>query len=364
MDRSVIAVVLAGGVGTRLYPASRSDRPKQFLSLADDGHGASLLERTVDRAGFADEILVSTRAAHAEMVSEHVTGADVVVEPEGKDTAPAMLYATDQARDRVRDRDPDEPEPVVVVLPSDHHVPKADREVFQTAMRRGASVAGSTDRLVTFGIDPSRPESGYGYIQPGTDHGRYREIAEFHEKPDTTTARKYVDRGFLWNSGIFAWTPSALFETARETRLAPLVEALEDDDPVHGFENVDPVSIDHAVMEPAAEEDNAVVVPVEFGWDDLGAWDALARILDQDTDGNVVDVVGHGASNTEEETQGAGLFIGATENVVATDDKHVSLVGVEGLCVVAFDDRVLVVPRKRVQQVRQVVDQLRADGLF
>ena len=361
LDRPVVAVVLAGGVGSRLYPASRSDRPKQFLPLGaaaaddadaaadgdgnEDGDDRSLLTRTVARTDFADEVLVSTRPEFAPEIPDHAPDAEVVVEPAGKDTGPALLYATWAARERVATDQATGVEPVVVCLPADHHVP--DGGAFARTMTRGAAVADDTGSLVTFGVEPTRPASGYGYIEPGTRHDGYAEVAAFHEKPDAGTAAEYVAAGYRWNAGIFAWTPEALFAAARDTPLAPLVEALEAGDPERGFDAVDPVSIDYGVMERA---DDAAVVPADFAWDDLGSWDALERVLGTDADGNVL------ASDA--------LALDASDNVVASDDKHVSLVGVEDLCVVAYDDRVLVVPKTEAQRVREIVARLKEDGAF
>ena len=360
MDRPVVAVILAGGTGSRLYPASRSHRPKQFLALGDGDE--SLLARTAARTGFADATLVATRPEFADAVTDHAPDAEVVVEPAGKDTGPAILYATHRARDAV------DGDPVVVVLPADHHVP--DGDAFEATMARGARVAAATDRLVAFGVEPTRPATGYGYIEPGAertartevdsegggvagddpaDGDTYYELAAFHEKPDADTAAGYVDAGYRWNAGIFAWTPAALFREAADTPLGPLVDALDrdDPDPDAGFDAVEPVSIDYAVMERA---ERAAVVPADFAWDDLGAWDALDRVLDRDADGNAV---------TDPE---ATLCVDAVDNVVAGDgDTHVSLVGVSDLCVVAYDDRVLVVPKERAQRVR---DELKRRGEF
>lgn len=337
MDRSIVALVLAGGGGSRLYPASRSDRPKQFLPLAGDD---SLLARTVDRAGFADEVVVVTRPDFADEVADHAPDADVILEPAGKDTGPALTYATAEIRDRFGDC-------VVVVLPSDHHVPDVQR--FRATMRRGAAVAADTGALVTFGVEPTRPDTGYGYVEPGAERDGYREVAAFHEKPDAETAEAYVDAGYYWNAGIFAWTPAALLDAARDSPLAPLVDGIEAGDPEGGFAAVDPVSVDYAVLERA---DDVAVVPAAFEWDDLGSWDALARVLAADEDGNVV------AGDADL------LAVDAGDNVVAGDDRHVSLVGVDGLAVVAWDDRVLVVPTDAAQRVREVVDRLETDGTF
>lgn len=329
MDRPLVALIMAGGTGTRLYPASRSDRPKQFLSLLGDD---SLLSQTVTRAGFADETFVCTAESHADLVREHAPEAGVLVEPKPKDTGPALVYATHRIREQVGDC-------VLLCLPSDHYI----RGDFETTARRAASTAVETEGVVTVGIEPTRPATGYGYIEPGHDYGSYFDVSQFREKPDKSTAERFVDGGFYWNAGLFAWTPDAFLRAARDSPLEPLVTALEDGDPAAGFDAVSPTSVDYAVME---RTDDAFVVPATFEWDDLGSWDAFDRF---DSDENVI--------------LGDALTIDATGNIVA-GDKHVSLVGVDNLVVAAYDDRVLVVPKSEAQRVREVVTKLRDDGRF
>ena len=330
VSRPIIALLMAGGTGTRLYPASRSHRPKQFLSF--DGEG-SLLAQTTDRVGFADEVYVSTRERYADAVREHAPEAGVLVEPEGKDTGPALVYATHRIREQVGDA-------VVLALPSDHVVSGR----FARTARRAVRVADETEGLVTIGVEPTRPATGYGYIEPGEAFDGYARVARFREKPDRETAAGLVEQGCYWNAGMFAWTPDALLREARDSPLAPLVDALDDGDPEAGFDAVDPVSIDYAVMERTRD---AYVVPAGFEWDDLGAWDALERVRDADEDGNAV--------------LGDALAVDASGNVVA-GDKHVSVVGVDDLVVAAYDDRVLVVPKADAQRVREVVARLKDQG--
>ncbi|MFB6089970.1 MAG: mannose-1-phosphate guanylyltransferase [Halobellus sp.] len=356
-DLPVVAVVLAGGTGSRLYPASRSDRPKQFLPLLGDD---SLLERTVARArGVADEVVVVTRESHAQGVRERAPDADLLVEPAGRDTAPALLYATariDAAYDDC----------VVLALPSDHFV----GEGFAEAVASGADVAAATDRLVTFGIEPTRAETGYGYIEPEAVDGRpdddatadWAPVRSFHEKPDAETAESYVAAGHYWNAGLFAWRPAAFLDAAASSPISELHDALRAADlPADlaaehaapdvqaAFEAAESVSVDYAIFEVA---DDVAVVPVSFRWDDVGSWDALERVVDPDADGTVA------AGDVTVRS------LDAADNVVAGDGAHVSLIGVSELAVVAWDDRVLVVPKDRAQDVKRLVRDLEDRGEF
>ncbi|NHN60818.1 MULTISPECIES: mannose-1-phosphate guanylyltransferase [Halorussus] len=342
LDRPVVALVMAGGTGTRLYPASRSDRPKQFLSLGngDDGAGAaddSLLSQTVSRVSFADEVYVSTAEAHADRVREAVPEAGVLVEPAAKDTGPALVYAAHRVREQVGDC-------VLLCVPSDHLI-AGD---FASAVRTAARAAAETRGLVAFGVEPTRPATGYGYIEPDESAGEWAEIEQFREKPDRATAERFVDRGFYWNAGLFAWTPRALLRAARDSPLGPLVEALEAGAAERGFAEVESVSVDYAIME---RTDDAYVVPADFEWDDVGSWDAIERVVETDADGNAV--------------LGDALAVDAADNVVATDGEiHVSVVGVDDLVVAAYGDRVVVVPKDDAQRVREVVAELREQGRF
>jgi mannose-1-phosphate guanylyltransferase len=361
---TVVAVVLAGGTGTRLYPASSPETPKQF-SAVGPGEG-SLLTRTVHRAErFADEVVVLTREAYADRVPDHAPEAEVLVEPEPKDTGPALTYAAFAVRERYADTDDD---PVLVCLPSDAHV--GDDAAFATDVRRAVHLARRTDGLVTLGVEPSYAATGYGYLKPGepiggadavegrpngadaggAEGGRAGggyAVERFVEKPDAGAAARYREHGYLWNAGTFVWTPEAFLSAVAGSSLAPLLGALEtgDTDP---FGAVEPVSVDYAVLEESAD---VFVVPTAVEWDDLGTWDALERVLPADADGNVVD--------------GNALTLDAEGCVLSTDaDAHVSVVGVSDLVVAVHDDRVLVVPKREAERVREVFAELEARDAF
>jgi mannose-1-phosphate guanylyltransferase len=213
-------------------------------------------------------------------------------------------------------------------------------------------VAVETDALVCVGVEPDRPATGYGYVRAGPETDGYAPVTAFTEKPDAERAGELLAEGALWNAGMFAWTPAALLEAARETPLAPLVAAADataESTVADAYAAVEPRSVDHAVME---RTDAAVVVPArEVEWDDLGTWDALGRVGPTD-DADTV-------------TLGETLTVDTTDSVVASDgDTHVTAVGVSDLVVAAYDDRVLVVPRGEADRVREAVTRLRESGAF
>ncbi|MWG34579.1 mannose-1-phosphate guanylyltransferase [Halomarina oriensis] len=329
----VTAVVLAGGTGTRMYPASSDQRPKQFLSFGD---GPSLLTRTVERASeVADTVYVLTRPDYADAIPDHAPDAEVLTEPAGRDTGPALVYAAHEVREREGE------DTVMLCLPSDHSV-EGD---FGSVAERACEVAADTDALVTLGVEPDRAATGYGYIKPGEEHDGYYTAAGFFEKPDAGAAERYRYNGFLWNAGMFAWTPEAFLAEARRGDLAQLVKGVEAGNAESAFRLAESVSVDYAVLEDARE---VAVVPATFEWDDLGAWDALVRVFADaaDDDGNVV--------------LGDALTIDTEDCVIAAgEDQHVSAVGVSDLTVAAYDGNVLVVPTRQAQRVREVVDRLR-----
>lgn len=315
---------MAGGRGRRLYPASRSSRPKQFLAPAG---GPSLIRRTADRARFADEVYAITPPEYADAVADEVSEAGLLVEPAARDTGPALVYAAARIRDQVGDA-------AIVCLPTDHHVAGDPVPTY----KRAANVAAERDTIVTIGIEPDRPETGYGYIDPGSEilGGAARLVETFTEKPDEETAKRLLATNHLWNSGIFAWTPETLLSAARTSPLAAFVEQLRAGDVEHAYATVESVSVDEAIVE---RTDDVVVVDAAFEWDDVGSWDALGRVFGTDL----------AASTCRIDSEGT---------ILASDGPHISVVNVEDMVVAAYDGHVLVVPREQAQRVREVAEKV------
>ncbi len=344
-------VILSGGSGTRLWPMSRSLYPKQLLALTGE---RSLLQQTALRVagdgGFAAPLIIANeehRFIIAEQLREIGLVADaLVLEPVGRNTAPAAAIAALHLAER-------EPDALMLVMPSDHAI--ADLAAFRAATERAAA-AGRGGRLATFGIAPERAETGFGYIAKGQPlagcDGAFA-VAGFVEKPDPETAERYVASGdYFWNSGIFLF-PVSLYLAELE-RLRPdmldacrkaLAGARGDSDFVRldkaAFAACPNDSIDYAVMEHTS---SAAVVPVSMGWSDLGSWDALWEMGQKDERGNAL------AGNVVAE---------ATRNCYLRSEAGlVAAIGVEDLVVVATDDAVMVAPRNRTQEVKQLVGRL------
>jgi mannose-1-phosphate guanylyltransferase/mannose-6-phosphate isomerase len=343
-------VLLSGGSGTRLWPLSREAYPKQFLPLA----GARTMlqdtwERVAELAGGAAPIVVANEE-HRFLAGEQlrqvgVERAAIVLEPAGRNTAPAIAAAALQATAGGDD-------PLLLVLPSDHVV--RDPAAFRAAVR-AAMPAAEQGALVTFGIVPEAPETGFGYIHADAGEG-LRRVLRFVEKPDAATAQRYLDEGgYYWNSGMFLFRASrylAELERFRPDILAAVRAAFEratrDGDFVRldkdTFAACPPDSIDYAVME---KTDRAMVLPVDIGWNDVGSWSALWDVSEQDAAGNA--------------RHGDVLAVDSHGNY-AYSRRLVALVGVDDLVVVETDDAVLVARKDRVQQVKDVVAKLKADN--
>lgn len=353
MLTSIYPVIMAGGNGSRLWPLSRQLNPKQFLALADTQ--LTMLQATIERLAGLDvaQPQLICNEQHRFLAAEQlrqlgIDNANILLEPVGRNTAPAIALAALRAT-------ADEADPVLLVLAADHLI--ADVAAFQASILAALPLA-QAGKLVTFGIVPSHPETGYGYIEQGAvvEGGGYA-VSRFVEKPDLATAESYLASGrYLWNSGMFMFRASRFLqelEVYRPDILAACRAALVGGAQDLHFTRVDAAafaacpdeSIDYAVME---KTDAAVVVPLDAGWSDIGSWSALWDVSPKGPQGNVFkgDVLSEGARNT----------------FVHADSRLVAAVGVEDLVIVETRDALLVAHKDHVQDVKKIVAQLQAHG--
>ena len=353
------AVIIAGGAGERFWPASRAHHPKPLLEVIG---GKSLLQATVDRARVfagADRVWLVCGHEHAKEMrrASGLPASRVLVEPRRRNTAMAIAWAAL----RIAAEDPDA---VLAVLPADHHIP--DARAFAQAIAAGTRAAKEAEVLVTLGIHPTRPDTGYGYIQlgrsAGGEHSELHRVRRFVEKPDAATARRYLQQGtYRWNAGVFVWSTKTLLEEIRacapglHRALAPLRrkprgrnrEAIEET-----YRRAPSLPVDIAVLEKSRR---VWCLPVRFSWSDVGTWESLAEELARSTV----------ARSTGEENQvvaGELLSEGARGNLVWGSERPIALVGVEDLAVIDTGDAVLVTRLDRSGDVRKIVAQLKAQG--
>ncbi|MFG1230599.1 mannose-1-phosphate guanylyltransferase/mannose-6-phosphate isomerase [Xanthobacter wiegelii] len=350
----IVPVILAGGSGTRLWPLSRNNLPKQFLPLASRNtlYQDTLL-RSSDGALFEAPVVVANeefRFFAKRQAREIGIEATIMLEPDRRDSAPALIAAVRQVAETHG------PETLVLALASDHVV--VDAAAFFETVQLGAGIA-RRGYIVTFGIAPTEPRTSYGYIRLGSEldaRGAF-EVASFVEKPDRATAERYLASGYLWNSGNFLF-PAGLLLAEAERYEPALTNAVVDAvanarQDLIGFLRLDPAafmsapakSIDFAVMERTR---HAAVVRASFGWSDVGAWDALHEIGDHDAKGNV--------------TVGAVQLLDSTNSFVRSDGPLVAAIGLDSFSVVATDDAVLVMPLNRSQDVKQLVTMLKSSN--
>ena len=350
-------VIMAGGRGSRFWPLSRERLPKQLLKLLGP---RTLLQVTLERLKPLippERLLIVTGTEHARAIRRHcpeLPRENVLVEPEGRNTAPCIGLAACEIARR-------EEEAVMGVFPADHLIAKEGE--FRRILKGAAGLLRSHPQaLITFGMEPTHPATGYGYIKVGAEVARawghaVFAVESFVEKPDLATARRYVrSPRYLWNGGVFLWRVETI-RRAFEAHMPELArgleaidEALRRRDAARRLKAIYPalpaVSIDYGVMERA---ESVLVVPCDVGWSDVGSWKSLADVLEADEDGNVS--VGHHLGH---ETAGNVIF--APHHLVAT-------IGVEDLIIVVTDDAVLVCPKDRDQDVRRLVEKLQAKGL-
>jgi mannose-1-phosphate guanylyltransferase len=339
------AVILAGGVGSRFWPLSTPRRPKQLLPLITD---SPLLADTVARLAAlvpAERTLVVTNASLAAAVRALLPGLpseNVVAEPRAAGTAPALAWAANTIARRGNADD------VMLCVHADWAIGN-DAE-FRATLARAAALADREQSLVTVGIVPTRPDPGFGYIEPGDPvngaaNDGARRVARFAEKPNRETAERMVASGYLWNSGIFVWRAGDFLAEvrARSPEVAPFLPLAESGDIAAFFSSVTPISVDEGVLERSPR---VLVIPGDFGWDDVGTWGALHRVRKRDDSGNAI--------------FGEVHAVEASNNVVHADAGAVVLYGVSDLVVVTRDGLTLVTTRDRAAQLKQLLDALPA----
>lgn len=346
------ALIMAGGSGTRFWPASRKALPKQFLKLWGK---ETLIEETCSRIRKLvpkDRLEVFTQASKADWVAKHlkISKSQVVGEPMGRNTAPCAIWAAL----RLLKKDPNA---VMAILPSDHFIGKPKQ--FEKALKVAYAVAKKNGQPVTLGIEPDSPHTGYGYLELQSKKLRQEglsvyQLKQFHEKPDAKKAAVFLKSGkYLWNAGIFIWRADELVKCA-EKYLPASVKILRKivDEKVNGkklaelFSRVESISIDYGLMEHL--KGKILSIPVSVGWNDVGSWSTLAKLIKQDAQGNVL--------------QGNVVNVRSSGNFIRSQTKPIALVGVKDMVVVDAGDVFLVCPKSETESIRDLVNEIRRRG--
>jgi mannose-1-phosphate guanylyltransferase len=351
----VYGVIMAGGSGTRFWPRSRRSLPKQLLTITGE---RSLIRATVDRLGSvipAERIMVVAGDSHAQKIRNELPELPdhmVTAEPVGRNTAPCIALAAF----KLLGKDPDA---IMVVLPADHMI--GNEAAFSAAMKAAIEAVSREESLLTFGIVPNRPETGYGYIKLGAAHSTIgsatlHSVERFVEKPDRTGAEEYLSSGdYLWNSGMFVWKAVDIIR-ALDRHLPDLSAAIrgicEDFDTPgearaiqQAYQRLEPASIDFGVMEKAC---NVLCLPLDADWDDVGSWSSMEDYWEHDKDGNAID--------------GAAISIESADCIVASPHKLAAFIGVEDLIIVDTPDALLVCRKDRAQDIRKLQEILEQRG--
>ena len=350
------AVILAGGSGTRLFPMSRKKYPKQFLKIGDK---RSLFQKTVERSLLAvnpEDLIIITNEDYQFHIKNqllelfpsfftiHSLPFNLIFEPVGRNTAPAIVLAAKFALEKLKVHEDE----VLFISPSDHIISPSEK--FAEYMKKAEKIA-KEGYIVTFGVRPTKPETGYGYIESGDSvSNNVYKVKQFHEKPDLETAKEYLARGnYYWNSGMFAFTVKVIFEEL-EKHAPEVYEKVENrtfEEVLKNFKSIPDISIDYAVME---KTDKAVVLPLDITWSDVGSWDAFYEIMDKDENGNV--------------KSGKVIDIDTKDSLIISNKRVVSTVGVEDLMIIETDDVLLIAKKGEGQKVREVVKKLKESEEF
>ena len=346
---NVYGVVMAGGGGTRLWPLSTRKKPKQFLNLSGK---ETLVNEALDRlAGVARETFIVTNAAQAqEMLSQtagRVAEDHILREPAARNTAACIGYAAMTILKKYGDG-------IMCVVPSDPYI--RDEEGFRQTLRQAVSAAEETDALVTIGIRPTFPSTGYGYIRNAAVEGKpWHRVEEFVEKPDEETAKRYLAEGYAWNSGMFIWRASTILSWFKKLLpdiyacLERLAEGFgterEEEILWEIYPKIPKISVDYGIMERA---DHVLMIPGDFGWSDVGGWDAFDALKERDENGNIA--------------VGKTLLLDSRGCTAYSVDRLIAAVGVRDLIIVQAGKSVLVCPASEAQRVKEIVETLAEKG--
>ncbi|MET2985548.1 mannose-1-phosphate guanylyltransferase [Aureibaculum conchae] len=341
---------MAGGVGSRFWPVSTSQFPKQFHDML--GKGDSLLQRTFKRLAKLipeENILIATNAKYKELVLQQLpdcTGNQLLLEPAMRNTAPCILYAALKIKQK-------DPNAVMVVAPSDHWI--EDEQEFVNNIQTAFDACEHNDMLMTLGIQPSNPNTGYGYIKFENDDAEIKKVINFTEKPDFETATKFLESGdYVWNAGIFIWSVKSISK-AFEYYLPEMSRLFcegnkayntdfEDDFIKDNYQKAENISIDYGIMQKA---ENIYTLPVEFGWNDLGTWSSLYDKLEKQEGQNAIV-----NANT--------ILKDSSNNMIRTaKNKHVIIQGLDDFIVVDKDDVLLIYPKNKEQDIKQIVAEVK-----
>ncbi len=340
-------VIMAGGIGSRFWPYSKNNKPKQFLDFL--GTGRSLLQMTFDRLRHvvpAEHILIVSNRIYRDLILEQlpeILPEQVLLEPMRRNTAPCIAYAVSRIKSKEENAN-------IIVAPSDHLILK--EQEFISYLKKGLGFVDQNDVLLTLGIKPSRPETGYGYIQVGEGDGELHKVKTFTEKPNSDLAKVFYESGeFFWNSGIFLWNLKAI-DRAFSSLLPDMASCFEGGKGKFGtadeesfineiYPSCENISIDYGILEKA---DNVHVLCADFGWSDLGTWGSLYDLSDKGDDGNVT-------------MKGNVEYYDSRNNIVAVPDGKIAIVeGMEDYIVAWNDDALMICRKSEEQKIRQIVN--------
>ena len=351
----IYGVIMAGGGGTRFWPLSRQKTPKQLLNLTGND---LIINEAIDRLSYTVDkrhIFIVTNATQVEQMKNATKGRiqpdHILAEPAARNTAACIGYAAMEITRKYGDG-------VMVVTPSDAYI--RDTTAFTRTLATAVRAVEMQDKLVTIGITPTFPATGYGYIRyQSTDDEDIMKVLEFREKPDDETARRYLATGeYAWNSGMFIWKASTILSKFQQlisdihadiTHIGDVMNTENEQAVINEvYPHIRKISVDYAIMEPAAAQGEVLVIPGEFGWNDVGSWDMMHVLHDSDRDGNI--------------TVGDTLPIKTSNCVIFSRDRLIATVGVDNLIIVETPDAVMVCRKDQAQNVKNIVDMLKTMG--